>query len=62
MEDTLTRQMTEAIGCVGVLVDAKPEAMAFYERLGFLTMESVAGQIGALSERLMPNLYDNPIG
>lgn len=42
----LARQMADEIGCVGVLVDAKPEAIAFYEKLGFLLLEGVAGQLG----------------
>jgi GNAT superfamily N-acetyltransferase len=42
----LARQMADDIGCAGVLVDAKPEATAFYEKLGFLPLEGVAGQLG----------------
>ncbi|MBI4705430.1 MAG: GNAT family N-acetyltransferase [Deltaproteobacteria bacterium] len=42
----LAQQMAEEIGCAGVLVDAKPEAVAFYERLGFLPLDPVAGQLG----------------
>src|SRR5688500_13908466 len=32
----LARQMAEDIGCVAVVVDAKPGAVAFYEKLGFV--------------------------
>ena len=39
-------RMAEEVGCSGVLVDAKPEAVAFYERLGFLRLEVVAGELG----------------
>jgi GNAT superfamily N-acetyltransferase len=41
-------QMAEDVGCVGVVVvvDAKPEAVPFYERLGFLRLEVVAGELG----------------
>jgi hypothetical protein len=28
-------EMSESTGCVSVLVDAKPDSIAFYERLGF---------------------------
>ena len=42
----LAMQMADDIGCVGVLVDAKPESVAFYERLGFLRLEGVAGELG----------------
>jgi GNAT superfamily N-acetyltransferase len=33
-------------GCVGVLVDAKPEAVAWYERFGFEAVTLVAGELG----------------
>lgn len=42
----LARQLADDIGCVGVVVDAKPEAVAFYARLGFLELEMVAGELG----------------
>jgi GNAT superfamily N-acetyltransferase len=42
----LAKQMAEEKGCVGVLVDAKPEAVAFYKKLGFLSLDGVAGQLG----------------
>lgn len=32
-------------GCVGVLVDAKPDAVAFYERLGFEPQDAVEGRL-----------------
>ena len=33
-------------GCVGVVVDAKQESMSFYDKLGFLPLETVAGELG----------------
>lgn len=42
----LARQMADDIGCAGVLVDAKPDAVAFYAKLGFLELEAVAGALG----------------
>ena len=42
----LARQMADDIGCVGIVVDAKPEAIPFYEKLGFLRLELVAGELG----------------
>lgn len=42
----LARQIADDIGCVGVVVDAKPEAVSFYEKLGFLRLEVVAGELG----------------
>ncbi|MBW3534109.1 MAG: GNAT family N-acetyltransferase, partial [Gemmatimonadetes bacterium] len=46
----LARQMAGDIGCVGVVVDAKPEAVAFYEKLGFETLEVEAGHLGERPE------------
>lgn len=43
---TLALQMAESLGCVGVIVDAKPDALAFYEKLGFVRLELVAGELG----------------
>ena len=42
----LAEQMAVDIGCVGVLVDAKPDAIAFYEHLGFVQLEAVGGELG----------------
>jgi GNAT superfamily N-acetyltransferase len=42
----LARQMADDMGGVGVVVDAKPEAIPFYERLGFLRLDPVAGELG----------------
>ncbi len=43
---SLARQMAGDFGCVGVVVDAKVEAIPFYERLGFLRLEVIAGELG----------------
>ena len=55
----LAREMAERFGCVGVVVDAQPEAMGFYARLGFfeLTVEA-----GALLSRPEPRPMFLPIG
>ena len=42
----LAAQMSDEFGCVGVIVDAKPEAIPFYEKLGFLLLEVVSGALG----------------
>lgn len=42
----LAIQMADDLGCVGVVVDAKPEAVAFYEKLGFVALDVVAGELG----------------
>ena len=43
---TLALQMADDFGCVGLVVDAKPDAIAFYEKLGFVRLEARAGQLG----------------
>ncbi len=43
----LTMRMTDDYGCVGVLVDAKPAAIEFYARHGFVAVGAVAGQSDA---------------
>ncbi len=42
----LTRKLASDYGCVGVVVDAKPEAVAFYERYGFFQFSVIAGELG----------------
>lgn len=42
----LAARMADEVGCVGVVVDAKPEAVAFYERLGLVPLDVVGGELG----------------
>jgi len=42
----LARRMAHDYGCVGVLVDAKPAAVAFYERFGFTPLQISEGELG----------------
>lgn len=42
----LAQRMAEDLGCVGTVVDAKPEAVSFYERLGFVPLEAGSGFLG----------------
>lgn len=42
----LARKMSKDYGCVGIVVDAKPDAMAFYERYGFIEFSTLKGQLG----------------
>jgi GNAT superfamily N-acetyltransferase len=42
----LAHRMADEFGCLGVVVDAKPEAVPFYENLGFIDLGAKAGQLG----------------
>jgi GNAT superfamily N-acetyltransferase len=42
----LAHKMATDVGCLGVVVDAKPEAVGFYQKLGFNPLEATAGQLG----------------
>ena len=42
----LARTMANDYGCAGVVVDAKPEAIAFFQRYGFIEFPTLAGQLG----------------
>ena len=48
----LACRMADDFGYAVVLVDAKPEAVAFYEKLGFLPLEAVSGELGDRPEPL----------
>ncbi|CAA6819459.1 MAG: Acetyltransferase (GNAT) domain-containing protein [uncultured Thiotrichaceae bacterium] len=39
-------QMRDQSGCVGVVVDAKVEAVEFYKRYGFVELELISGELG----------------
>ncbi len=41
----LALEMADRLGCVGVVVDAKPGAVGYYDRLGFSPLECAAGQV-----------------
>lgn len=42
----LAHRMADEYGCVGVVVDAKEGAVAFYAKLGFVPLEVERGQLG----------------
>ena len=48
---SVAMELREKLGCVGVVVDAKPGAENYYTRYGFIEMEVVEG---ALEERPTP--------
>jgi len=39
----LAEKMMDDFGCVGVVVDAKPDAVKFYRRYGFIELDAVEG-------------------
>ena len=41
----LALKMSEEYGCVGIVVDSKPDAVEFYTRVGFSPLEISEGQI-----------------
>ena len=48
----LAIEMSERFGCVGIVVDAKPEAASVYARLGFSPIELVGGRMASRPEPL----------
>ncbi|MHB8528528.1 MAG: GNAT family N-acetyltransferase [Caulobacteraceae bacterium] len=42
----LAHAVAAELGCIGVVVDAKAEAVEFYRRLGFIELEARAGHLG----------------
>ncbi|MAG32328.1 MAG: GNAT family N-acetyltransferase [Deltaproteobacteria bacterium] len=49
---SLAREMASAVGCVGVVVDAKPAAVGFYKELGFRELVIRSGALGDRPEPL----------
>lgn len=42
----LAMELRDRIGCIGVVVDAKPDAATFYSSLGFKPIELISGALG----------------
>ncbi len=42
----IAHEMAGRTGCIGVVVDAKLEAVDFYEKYGFELLETIAGNLG----------------
>ena len=55
----IAHEMADRTGCVAVVVDAKPEAVEFYERLGFESFEVLSGKLG---DRPVPRSMILPLG
>jgi len=41
----LAERQRDEVGCAGILVDAKPESVEFYSSLGFVPLDTLAGEI-----------------
>ncbi len=54
----IARRTAEDVGCVGVIVDAKADAVAFYARYGF---EAATTVLGALGDRPQPMVMFLPL-
>ncbi|MBU6299293.1 MAG: GNAT family N-acetyltransferase [Alphaproteobacteria bacterium] len=48
----LAHQMASDMGCLGVVVDAKQEAVDYYRKLGFIELQVNTGQLGDRPEPL----------
>lgn len=55
----LALEMRDRVGCIGVVVDAKPDAVDFYSTLGFKPVELISGSLG---DRPEPVAMFLPIG
>jgi GNAT superfamily N-acetyltransferase len=55
----LAMEMRDRTGCIGVVVDAKPDAVNFYSSLGFKPVDLISG---ALGDRPEPVAMFLPIG
>ena len=42
----LALEMKSRYGCVGVVVDAKPESLIFYQQMGFIPLATLSGELG----------------
>ena len=55
----LALDMRDRVACVGIVVDAKPDAIAFYASLGFFPIDLISGTLG---DRPEPVAMLLPIG
>ncbi len=54
----LALAMKTSYGCIGVVVDAKPESVDFYKKLGFVALPVLTGE---LNEKPQPEALFLPI-
>ena len=56
---TLALEMRDRLGCIGIVVDAKSDAVTFYSSLGFTPIDLISGVLG---DRPEPVAMFLPIG
>lgn len=42
----LALTMKADYGCIGIVVDAKVESVEFYQKLGFISLQTLSGELG----------------
>lgn len=57
----IAHRLESDVGCVGIVVDAKSQAVSFYERYGFVTLDVEAGNLGDRPEPMVMFLPLNAI-
>ena len=55
----LALEMRDRVGCIGVVVDANPDAITFYSSMGFKPIDLISG---ALGDRPEPIAMFLPVG
>ena len=50
----ISQEMSKTIGCIGIVVDAKADAVSFYHRCGFLALDVVLGKLHDRPKRPQP--------
>jgi len=57
----LALDMRDRVGCIGVVVDAKPDAITFYSSLGFKPIDLISGTLGDRPEPVAMFLHTGRI-
>ena len=43
---SIAHAMAQSVGCIGVIVDAKEDAVTYYEQFGFIPLDALSGHLG----------------
>ena len=57
----LALELRDRVGCIGVVVDAKPDALPFYSSLGFTPIDLISGALGDRPEPIAMFLHIDQI-